>query len=315
MGHASLVPTCGTAIPAEVSREWWTVLSMPHFAASGVAIVLTVSTKSPLETPLMKIAASVLAAAVTTVSSAEFIEFCYSQIQTSNSGVELDVYTIWARFSGATDTVLNAFNFNRVDGSVANMFYHKDEATFSESAGSSLLTKSVGTWNPGQTGSATANNPFDSYLTIGGLASAANSTNADPSWPVNGGSWNRPDIPNGFNVGWFNSNPLNLQGRVGVGANLGDAVRLGQFVVDRGANGGALEPQDWLQQRCGRCARPVRRGNHFPCELRAGAGRHHASQPRGLRGRSPPLTSACTWRSPTLGIACEDRPITRHFRG
>jgi hypothetical protein len=186
----------------------------------------------------MKIAASVLAAAVTTVSSAEFIEFCYSQIQTSNSGVELDVYTIWARFSGATDTVLNAFNFNRVDGSVANMFYHKDEATFSESAGSSLLTKSVGTWNPGQTGSATANNPFDSYLTIGGLASAANSTNADPSWPVNGGSWNRPDIPNGFNVGWFNSNPLNLQGRVGVGANLGDAVRLGQFVVDRGANGG-----------------------------------------------------------------------------
>ncbi|MCX5652812.1 MAG: hypothetical protein NTU45_15695, partial [Planctomycetota bacterium] len=66
--------------------------------------------------------------------------------------------------------------------------------------------------------------------------------NADPSWPAAGGSWARADVPNGANVGWFNSNPPNLQGRVGVGsgagANPADAVRLGQFVIDRDANGG-----------------------------------------------------------------------------
>jgi uncharacterized protein (TIGR03382 family) len=40
------------------------------------------------------------------------------------------------------------------------------------------------------------------------------------------------------NAGWFNSNPPNLQGRVGQPGNLIDSVRLGQFVVDRDANGG-----------------------------------------------------------------------------
>jgi hypothetical protein len=73
-------------------------------------------------------------------------------------------------------------------------------------------------------------------VTIGGQALGTNSTNADPSWGVL--SWTRPDVPNGANVGWFNSNPPNLQGRVGVGANTATDVRLGQFVVDRNANGG-----------------------------------------------------------------------------
>jgi hypothetical protein len=181
----------------------------------------------------MKIAAFALAAAVTSVSSATFVDYVVTKTQTSNSGVDLDVYTLWARFDGATDTIVNAFNFNRLDGSATNMFYHKDNADYNSGA----LTKAFGTWNPSQTGSATMNRPFDSYVTIGGQALGTNSTNADPSWGA-ALSWTRPDVPNGANVGWFNSNPPNLQGRVGVGANTATDVRLGQFVVDRNANGG-----------------------------------------------------------------------------
>ncbi|MFN5496020.1 MAG: hypothetical protein ACK5WD_04015 [bacterium] len=184
----------------------------------------------------MKLMAFALTAAVASSASAAFVEYYTVKTQTSNSGVNLDVYVLYARFNGATDTVLNAFNFNRVDGTDTNLFYHKDLSTGTTAP--YPLTKSAGTWNPSQTGSATANRPFDSYLVIGGLPTATNSTNADPSWPAAGGSWNRPDVPNGVNAGWFNSNPPNLQGRVGQPGNLADSVRLGQFVVDRDANGG-----------------------------------------------------------------------------
>ena len=126
----------------------------------------------------MKIAALALAAAVTSVSSATFVEFYTTKVQTTSSSFNLDVYTLWARFNGATDTVLNAFNFNRLGGSVTNIFYHKDNAYYN----SGVLSKTFGTWNPAQTGSITANRPFDSFLTIGGNATPTNSSNADPSW-------------------------------------------------------------------------------------------------------------------------------------
>jgi hypothetical protein len=187
------------------------------------------------ESLTMKIAAFALAAAVTSVSSATFVDYVVVKTQTSVSGIDLDVYTLSARFNGSTDTVVNAFNFNRLDGSATNMFYHKDLA---DTSAPGILSKTVGTWNPTQTGSGTQNRPFDSYLVIGGLATGSNSTNADPSWPAAGGSWNRPDVPNGVNAGWFNSNPPNLQGRVGSAGNTATDVRLGQFVVDRDANGG-----------------------------------------------------------------------------
>ena len=181
----------------------------------------------------MKFVASMaLAAAVSSAASAAFVQYVVVKTQTSNSGINLDVYTLWARFDGPTDTVLNAFNFNRIDGSATNMFYHKDLA----SSNSGVLMKEFGTWNPSQTGGATTNRPFDSYLTIGNQATGTNATNADPSW--GGASWARPDVPNGLNVGWFNSNPPNLQGRVGQPGNTSTDVRLGQFVVDRDANGG-----------------------------------------------------------------------------
>ena len=187
----------------------------------------------------MKFAAAfALAAAVTSASSATFVQFYTVKTQTATAGVNLDVYTLFARFNGSTDTIVNAFNFNRVDSNTTNIFYHKDN---SDSNGG-VLMKEFGTWSPSQTGSAAANRPFDSWLTIGGTTAGTNSTNADPSWPAAGGSWARADVPNGANVGWFNSNPPNLQGRVGAGsgtaANPADAVRLGQFVIDRDTFGG-----------------------------------------------------------------------------
>jgi len=183
----------------------------------------------------MKFVASMaLAAAVSSAASATFVQYVVTKTSTTNSGVALDVYNVFARFNGATDTLLNAFNFNRVDGSATNMFYHKDNSDYN----GGVLTTSYGTWAPQLTGSATLNRPFDSFLVIGGNAAATNSTNADPSWPAAGGGWNRADLPNGFNIGWFNSSPPNLQGRVGQAGNTATDVRVGQFVVGAGVDGG-----------------------------------------------------------------------------
>ena len=182
----------------------------------------------------MKIAALALAAAVSNVASASFVDFYTTSVTTSSNGITVDVYTLWARFDGATDTVLNAFNFNRIDSNTTNIFYHKDNAENNDG----VMMKEFGTWAPQLTGSAENNRPFDSFLTIGGTSGAANTSAADPSWPAAGSGWNRPDVPNNLNVGWYNSNPPSLQGRVGVGTNGVDSVRLGQFVVDAGSNGG-----------------------------------------------------------------------------
>ena len=182
----------------------------------------------------MKLMALALAGAVSSVASATFVEYYTVKTSTSSGAVALDVYVLYARFNGATDTVLNAFNFNGLNGATMNGFYHKDNASYN----TSTLMKEFGTWNPSQTG-AIANRPFDSYLTIGGLPTSTNTTNADPSW-TGAASWNRPDVPNGLNVGWFNSNPPNLAGRVGGAGNTADSVRLGQFVVDAGADIGTF---------------------------------------------------------------------------
>lgn len=162
---------------------------------------------------------------------ATFVEYYTVQSQVTVVGIALDVYLLYARFNGATDTVLNAFNFNRTDSNVTNMFYHKDNS--SGSAGH--LQTSWGTWNPALTGSA-VNSPYDSYLTIGGLPSESNGTSADLSWG-NPDYWNRNDVPNNQNVGWFAPSG-SIAGRVGQSGNLADSVRLGQFSIARGSDAG-----------------------------------------------------------------------------
>ena len=180
----------------------------------------------------MKLMAMTLAAAVSSVSSATFVEYYTVRSQVTDAGIALDVYVLYARFNGATDTVLNAFNFNRTDASQTNMFFHKDNA----SGNTGVLQTAFGTWNPALTGSATLNRPYDSYLTIGGLPSATNGTSADPSWG-NPLSWNRPDVPNGQNAGWFAPGG-SIAGRVGQAGNLADSTRLGQFSIARDSYAG-----------------------------------------------------------------------------
>lgn len=132
---------------------------------------------------------AVAAALIAAAADAGITSFVVTKAQTSSAGVNLDVYTLWARFDGATDTVVSAFNFRRTDGAATNIFYHKDN----EWSNAGVLTKSHGTWNPTQTGSPSNNRPFDSYLTIGHLANATNSSFDNPSW--GGASWVRPDVP------------------------------------------------------------------------------------------------------------------------
>ena len=178
------------------------------------------------------LAAAVAAAAVTGAVEANFVGFAVTSASVANSGVQLTVYNVFAVFDGPTDTLLAAKNFGSTSGINAyHGFYHKDNASYNCGA----LGQEFGTWNPSQTGSITANRPFDSYLTVGGQASGTNTSNADPSWVTGGNadarSWNRADLPNNSTLGWFNSNVPNLQGRVGTAPNTATNVRIGQFVV------------------------------------------------------------------------------------
>ncbi len=190
--------------------------------------------------------ASLAGLAVAGSASATFVGYFVSVTQVTTGGVLLDQYRVVARFNGPTDTVLNVFNFSYTGGaSVADAygaFYHKDNSSYN----GGVLSKQYGTWSPTLTGSPTLNRPFDSYLVIGGAATATNTTNADPSWNSGGSGahaggasgWNRADLLNNGTMGWFNSSPPNLQGRVGVAPNTATEVLLGQFVIDRGAFAG-----------------------------------------------------------------------------
>ena len=131
-------------------------------------------------------------------------------------------------------TVLSAFNLNGLAGATMNGFYHKDNSC----SNSGILRTDFGTWSPALTGSATLNRPYDSYVTCGGLPTALNGTNADPSWG-NPLSWNRADIPNGLNVGWFAPGG-SIAGRVGQAGNTANSVILGQFVIGRDVNAGTF---------------------------------------------------------------------------
>jgi len=176
--------------------------------------------------------ASAAAAAVSAGAAGDFVGYMVTSQSVTNSGVALRVYTVSAVFDGPTDTLLGVQNFVSTAGPAALVgFYHKDNAYYN----CGVLMVEFGTWNPSQSGSATLNRPFDSYLTIGGQAAPTNPSLADPSWASGGNAdtrgWNRPDLPNNGLIGWINPNPSNLQGRVGSPGNTSNSVRIGQFVV------------------------------------------------------------------------------------
>ena len=175
-------------------------------------------------------------------SDAAFTGYTVVATPFSNSGQNLVRYEVFANFNGATDTVLNVFNFQAQGGwgahlDAASGFWHKDNSDYN----GGVLSQQYGTWAPQLTGSATLNRPFDSYLLIGGNAAAANTSQADPSWNSGGSGshagsaagWSRPDLVNNQTIGWFNSSPPNNQGRVGVAPNTATQVKLGQFILSQ----------------------------------------------------------------------------------
>lgn len=185
------------------------------------------------------IAAATLAA--TSAASATLTQWSVVSTAVSNSGQNMIRYEVFATFNGATDTLLNVFNFGAVGSGQEDWyggFWHKDNSDYS----GGVLGQAYGTWAPQLTGSATANRPFDSFLLIGGNASGTNSSNADPSWNSGGtgahvGSstgWSRADLVNNGQLGWFNSSPPNLQGRVGTAPNTATQVKIGQFMLSAG---------------------------------------------------------------------------------
>ncbi len=175
--------------------------------------------------------------AMSGVASAAFVNYTVVSTAVTNSGQSLIRNELFANFDGATDTVLNVFNFQASGGwaghpDAASGFWHKDNTTSNASGG--VLSQQYGSWAPQVTGSASTHRPFDSFLLIGGDPIASNTTSADPSWfggGANPSGWDRPQLPLYNDLGWFNTTPPNFQGRVGTAPNTATQVKLGQFVL------------------------------------------------------------------------------------
>jgi hypothetical protein len=157
-----------------------------------------------------------------------------------SSGQNLVRYEVYAHFDGATDTVLNAYNFTIASesGDAYAGYWHKDN----NDDATELLTQSFGTWSPALVGSSATNRPYDSFLSIGAATGMSSSTSADPSWSSGGSGthtgdargWSRPDLVSNGVIGWYNASPPNLQGRVGQAGNSPYSIRLAQFVLSLG---------------------------------------------------------------------------------
>jgi hypothetical protein len=179
--------------------------------------------------------ASAATLAVTSFAAATLTGWSVTATNVTNSGQSMTRYEVFGNFNGATDTLLNVFNFQATGGWAAHTdaaagFWHKDLSD----SNSGVLMQEFGTWAPSLTGSATLNRPFDSFLLIGGTPSAANATSSDPSWNGSGANpagWAIPQLPLYNDLGWFNSSPPNLHGRVGTAPNTATTVKIGQFML------------------------------------------------------------------------------------
>ena len=182
-----------------------------------------------------------LGLAVSGVASAAFTGYTVVETNVTSGGLNLTRYELFANFNGATDTVLNVFNFTSTAASAGvdayGGFWHKDNSDYN----GGVLSQQYGTWAPQLVGAAATNRPFDSFLLIGGNPLGTNTTNADPSWNSGGSGshagsasgWSRADLVNNPTIGWFNSSPPNNQGRVGVAPNTATQVKLGQFILSQ----------------------------------------------------------------------------------
>lgn len=180
----------------------------------------------------MKLAVPMLAAAALSASaSAAFVGFV---TETTNVAGGKTATKVYAKFTSASDTLLNAFKIHSVEtfGTASGLgtgnFWHNDFLN------GNVSTTFAGTWNPALLNAPNAD--LDSWVTIGGSpASFANTTTADPGW--GGAAFNQPGIPDTASVGlagWYNGNPPNLQGR-GVSFGVNDfRTLIGNFVMTAG---------------------------------------------------------------------------------
>jgi hypothetical protein len=169
------------------------------------------------------------ALATLTLAGAASADFTGYSTARTESGAYVK-YELFGNFSGATDTVLNAFHITLVGGK-SKSFYHADALN------GGVIGSAAGTWNPQFV---LVPGAMDSYVCIGGGEGFAsgNSTAADPDWGAAG--FNTAQIPYGngnAGPGWFNQNPPNLQGRV----NAQGQVKLGQFVIALADDATAME--------------------------------------------------------------------------
>jgi hypothetical protein len=174
-------------------------------------------------------------------AEAAFTGYTVVATNVTSGGQNLVRYEVFANFNGATDTVLNVFNFALVSTNEADAyggFWHKDNSSYN----GGVLSQQYGSWAPQLIGGATTNRPFDSFLLIGGNPTGTNTTNGDPSWNSGGSGshagnasgWSRADLVNNPTIGWFNSSPPNNQGRVLITPNTATQVKLGQFMLSQG---------------------------------------------------------------------------------
>lgn len=175
--------------------------------------------------------------ACASTATASFVGFGVTSTTATVQGQQLYIYTLTAQFDGPADTVYRAFDLAAANSQWFNGFWHKDNGA--DDLSEATLSQSNGTWDPRRTGSSTLNRPYDSYLTIGGIASSANTT-SDQNDSIlaaqfMSAGWDRASLPNGSDFEWFNQQPSNAQGRVGLSPGVAaNEVRLGQFVLSAG---------------------------------------------------------------------------------
>ncbi|MEY5032709.1 MAG: hypothetical protein RL354_1740 [Planctomycetota bacterium] len=215
---------------------------MPRLSSGSDAVAPTVRVPTVLfsGSPACPLAAAVASLALLGGASsahAAFVGYVVTSTTTTHEGQSLVVYTLAARFDGPTDTVYRAFDLTTSNTSWLYGFWHKDHN--SDDLSDPVLSQSHGTWDPSRTGSSASNRPYDSYLTIGGIANFSNATRDSyddiVSAQLVSPGWDRASLPWGNDFEWYNSQPGNNQGRAGQSAGLAATdVRLGQFVLSAG---------------------------------------------------------------------------------
>lgn len=171
-------------------------------------------------------------------ANASFVSYVVTSTTATVDGQNLVIYTLAARFGGYHDTVFAAGGLVAANSAWFNGFWHKDN--HGNPATNGMLSQVNGTWDPSKTGSASANRPYDSYLTIGSQARAGNTTQPTGIWWDGNSdasvSWARPDLPDNSGLfAWLNKESDNGQGTVGNSPGLPSTdVRLGQFVLSEG---------------------------------------------------------------------------------